>query len=139
MAKEVLVTETLSEQMVAAGLKLVERLDADHAGVAGVFWLFHSEEKRWELTIASPLVVTEGPRKFYKRVFAANQQASAEEYVISLHDIAVTGIDHQIVQLLRLAIDTGVGVSGVRFSRNTVNGVFIEDAYVYRSEKSTSP
>ncbi len=132
MAKDILVTDMLSEQMIKAGAKLVERLDVDKSEVKSAFWLFFQEERLWKLIIASTLVASEGPRNFYKRVVSANQQADEEESVLSLNDISVTGVDHQIVQLLRL-IGTGIGISGIRFSRNSINGVFIEDAYIYRS------
>jgi len=133
MAKEVLVTEALSEQMIKAGANLIERLDAENAEVKSAFWLFFPEEKLWKLIVASVLVASEGPRNFYKRVVAANKQAGADESVVSLNDIGVTGIDHQVVLLVNSAIGTGGGISGIRFSRNTINGVFIEDAYIYRS------
>lgn len=133
MAKDVLVTEALSEQMIGAGAKLVERLDADNSAVKSAFWLFFSDERLWKLIVASPLVVSEGPKNFYKRVVAANQRADAEEEVISLNDIGVTGPEYHIVQLLRVAVGTGSGISGIRFTRNTINGHFIEDAYIYRS------
>ena len=132
MAKDILVPDMLSEQMIKAGAKLVERLDVDKSEVKSAFWLFFQEERLWKLIIASTLVASEGPRNFYKRVVSANQQADEEESVLSLNDISVTGVDHQIVQLLRL-IGTGIGISGIRFSRNSINGVFIEDAYIYRS------
>ena len=68
MAKDVLVTEVLSDQMSKAGAKLVERLDAVGSEVKSAFWLFLSEEKTWKLILASPLVGSEGPRNFYKKV-----------------------------------------------------------------------
>ena len=133
MAKNVLVTETLSEQMIKAGAKLVERLDAAHAGIKSAFWLFLSEEKTWRLILASPIVSSEGPRDFYKKVDLANQLSTAEEETISLNDVGVVSTDNQVVQLLRIAIGNDDSISGIRFSRNTINGIFIEDSYIYRS------
>lgn len=133
MAKDVLVTEALSEQMISAGSKLVERLDASNSEVKSAFWLFSPEDRFWRFIVASPLVITEGPKNFYKRIVAVNQLATDEEWIISLNDIGVVGTDHQIVQLIRIAIATGTGISGIRFSRNTINGYFIEDAFVFRS------
>lgn len=133
MAKDVLVTEALSEQMMSAGAKLVERLDEKGSDVKSAFWLFFTENRTWKLIIASPLVTSEGPREFYKRVVAANSLAAAEEPLISLNNIGVTGLENHIVKLLKFAIGTGSGISGVRFSRNTINGYFIDDAYIYRS------
>lgn len=133
MAKDILVTESLSGSMMNAGAKLIERLDAKQSEIKSAFWLYFSEDKIWKLIIASPLVDSLGPREFYKKVVDANSAASEEEEVISLNDIGVTNTTNQIVQLLKFAIGTGDGISGIRFSRNTINGHFIEDSYIYRS------
>ncbi|MDO9479045.1 MAG: hypothetical protein Q8S96_12835 [Hydrogenophaga sp.] len=134
MAKDILVTESLSGSMMNAGAKLIERLDAKQSEIKSAFWLYFSEDKTWKLIIASPLVDALGPREFYKKVVDANSAASEEEEVISLNDIGVTNTANQIVQLLRFAIGTGDRISGIRFSRNTINGNFIEDTYIYRSK-----
>lgn len=136
MAKDILVTESFSDSMKNAGAKLVERLDAQQADVKSAFWLYFSEDKVWKLIVASPLVDNLGPREYYRKVVTANELASAEEEVISLNDIGVTNTSNKIVQLLSFAIGTGDGISGIRFSRNTINGNFIEDAYIYRSNLS---
>ena len=133
MAKDILVTESLTDSMMKAGAKLVERLDSDNAEVKSAFWLYISEEKIWKLIIASPLVDSEGPRIFYKKIDDANRLADDTEEIVSLNDVGVTNPTNQIVQLLKFAIGTGGGISGIRFSRNTINGMFIEDTYIYRS------
>lgn len=133
MAKDILVTESLTDSMMKSGAKLIERLDANGSEIKSAFWLYFSEEKTWKLVIASPLVDSEGPREYYKRVVKANSEASEQEEIISLNDVGVTNPSTQIVQLLKFMIGTGDGISGIRFSRNTINGVFIEDAYIYRS------
>lgn len=132
MAKDILVTESLSGSMMKAGAKLIERLDAESSEVKTALWLYFPEEKIWRLIIASPLVDKKGPREYYKKIVMANDQASKDEEVISLNDIGVTNTTNQIVQLLKLAIRTD-GISGIRFSKNTINGNFIEDTYIYRS------
>ncbi|GGP47397.1 hypothetical protein [Shewanella saliphila] len=133
MAKDILVTESLTDSMVKVGALLIERLDSKKSEIKSAFWFYFPEEKTWKLMIASPLVNSEGPRAYYKRVVAANDLASETEEIISLNDIGVTNTSHQIVQLLKLMCETGEGISGIRFSRNTINGFFIEDAYIYRS------
>lgn len=133
MAKDILVTESLSDSMMRAGAKLIERLDALEADVKSAFWFYFSEEQVWKLIIASPSVDSEGPRDYYKKIVAANESAEPEEEVVSLNDIGVTNTNAQIVQLLGIAVGTGDGIAGIRFSRNTVNGTFIEDSYIYRS------
>ncbi len=133
MAKDILVTQSLSDSMIEAGYRLLERLDSENAQVRSAFWLYISDDQIWRLTIASPLVDSEGPRKFYKRIMAANESAENDEPVVSINDICVTNTNDKIVKLLQFAVVAGDGISGIRFSRNTINGVFIEDCYIYRS------
>lgn len=133
MAKDILVTENLSDSMMSAGAKLVERLDARKSEVKSAFWFYFSEDKAWKLIIASSQVDSLGPREYYKKIVGANSAASENEEVISLNDIEVTNTANQIVQLLKFAIGTDDGISGIRLSRSTINGYFIEDAYIYRS------
>jgi hypothetical protein len=133
MAKEILVTESLTDPMIKAGAKLVQRLDSANSEVQSAFWLYYSDDRIWKLILASPLVDSLGPREYYKKVISANEEALDHEEVISLNDISVVSITDQLVSLLRTAIATGGGLSGIRFSRNTINGNFIEDCYIYRS------
>jgi len=133
MAKDILVTERLTDSMMKAGAELVARLDKNNAEVKSAFWFFLSEEQVWKFIVASPQVDTLGPRKYYKKINEANLLAKDTENVISLNDIGVSNTKNQIVQILKFAISTGDGISGIRFSRNTINGMFIEDTYIYRS------
>jgi hypothetical protein len=135
MAKEILVTELLSEQMISAGAKLIDKLDNSSCRVKAAFWMFLPEEKTWKFIIASPLVKEEGPRKYYKRIVDANKEADGN--IISLNDISVSDVDNQLIQLLKFAISTGDSISNIRFSKNTINGVFIDDTHIYRMNVNT--
>ena len=135
MAKEILVTELLSEQMILAGSKLIDKLDNSSCRVKAAFWMFLPEEKTWKFIIASPLVKEEGPRKYYKRIVDANKEADGN--IISLNDISVSDVDNQLIQLLKFAISTGDSISNIRFSKNTINGVFIDDTHIYRMNVNT--
>jgi hypothetical protein len=137
MDKELVVREVLSEQMIGAGAKLIERLDQSESNVQAALWLFLPEEKIWKLMIISPLVKTDGPRSFYKHILDANKKADESESIISLNDVGVADTSIPLISLLRIAISTGGGIGGIRFSKNTINGVFIEDAYIYRINIST--
>jgi len=132
MAKEILVTEWLSEQMISTGSTLIERLDASCCFVKAAFWMFLPEEKTWKFLLASPLVKEEGPKKYYKRIIDANKNAAADENIISLNNISVLDVDHHLIQSLKFGVSTGHSISDIRFSKNTVNGIFIDDTHVYR-------
>ena len=132
MAKELVVREILSEQMVDAGIRLVERLDLSESNVQAALWLLLPEEQTWKLILISPLVKTYGPKSVYKRILEANKKASDPESLIPLDNIVVSDTSDPIINLLKSAISTGSGIAGIRFSKNTINGTFIEDAYIYR-------
>lgn len=133
MAKDVLVTDTLTESMIEAGADLIKKLDNVKANIVSAFWLYFPEEQTWRLIIASPNVDKEGPRKYYEKIVDANNKANKNENILPLNNIGITNSENQTVQLLKIAINTGNSISGIRFSKNTINGVFIDDAYIYRS------
>ena len=137
MGKELVVREVLSEQMIDAGAKLVERLDQSQSNVQAALWLFLPEENTWEMIVISPLVKTDGPRSFYKRILEANKKVDESKSIISLNDIKVADTSNPLINVLRIAISTGSGITGIRFSKNTLNGTFIEDSYIYRINIST--
>lgn len=137
MAKEILVTELLSEQMVSAGADLLKKLDDSSCRVKAAFWMFLPEEKTWKYILASPLVKEEGPRKYYKRIVDVSKDARTEDNIISLNDISVLNVDDQLIQLFKFAISTGDSISNIRFTKNTINGVFIDDTHIYRMNVNT--
>jgi hypothetical protein len=132
MIKDVVVTDALSDEMIKAGETLLKKLDALNFIVDAALWFFLSEEKVWRFLIASPEVRQSGPRKAYKKVQTAINKLSEEELKIPLKDITVLDSKDQLISLLKVAIKTGKGISGIRFSRNVINGILIEDAYIYR-------
>jgi len=134
MAKNVLVTSELTEVMRKIGAVLLRRLDNDQADVRSAFWFYISDMKAWQLVIASKKVDKEGPREFYKRIVNANKTAAKNEHVLSLNDVGVTNMSNPLVKLIAIAVLTPPdAIGGIRFSRNTINGSFIEDVYIYRS------
>ena len=137
MGKELVVREILSEQMIDAGAKLVERLDQSQSNVQAALWLFLPEEKTWEMIVISPLVKTDGPRSFYRRILEANKKADESESIISLNDIKVADTSNPLIKVLSTVISTGWGITGIRFSKKTINGTFIEDSHIYRINIST--
>jgi len=134
MVKNALVTEILSEEMINAGKYLLEQLDSTQSEVKSFFWLFFPEEKIWKLIVASPIVKHKGPRNFYKRIININQKIkNGNQETISLNNILAVSSDNETVKLLSFFIGAGDGISEIRFTGNTINGVYIEDAYIYRA------
>ena len=92
--------------------------------------VYLTEQNQWRLLLASPEVHVEGPRKTYKRLLQAFRNTAV--HGLSFKDLAVLDTRDPLIQLLRVALRTDRSIGGIRFSRNTVNGQFIEDAYIYR-------
>jgi hypothetical protein len=132
MAQDIVVKESLTDTMIRAGAELTRKLDALQWPVLASLWLYESEGNQWKLVLASPRVKSEGPKKSYETIQSALAETTGAKETLALSDIAVTDPDDPLIALLRIAIRTGPTVEGLRFTRNVINGRFIEDAYIYR-------
>lgn len=132
MVTEALVKESLSSEMISSGEALTRHLDEARFVVSASLWLYIPETNAWRLIIGTPEVRTLGPKKAYKQVQSVISRMPLDRARIPLKDITVIDSNDPLLSLLRLAIKTGDGISGIRFTRNVINGTPIEDAYVYR-------
>jgi hypothetical protein len=132
MVTEMVVKESLSNEMISAGSELTRRLDESRFLVSASFWLYDTDSNAWRFLVASPEVRTRGLKGAYKQVQSAVAGIPEGQPKISLKDISVVDSNDPLVSLMRVAIKTGDGISGIRFTRNMINGVLIEDAYIYR-------
>jgi hypothetical protein len=114
--------------LIPEGAALLERLDADRVPVTAAFWLLNPDSRTWKYYLASPDVTKFGPLQVYRRL-----QEYVGQSALTLQDIAAVSPHDPFVQLLGAAIHTAPDViGGMRFTGNTISGVFIEDAYIYR-------
>ncbi len=127
-------TQWFSQEMLLAGESLIKRLDEIDSKVQAAFWILDAEDKTWKLTIVSPLVESEGPKSYYRRIDNINESAKADEYVIALHDINVSDTDNRIVKAMKRSMLGNSILGNNRFGRNTLGGVYIEDMYLYRMD-----
>jgi len=118
--------------MVRAGAALTRKLDDLGWPLVASLWLYVTETNSWKLVLASPLVASAGPKQAYETVQTALAEVAAEADGLTLSDIGVTEPHNPLLKLLRVAIDTGPAIGAVRFTKNVINGQFIEDAYIYR-------
>lgn len=132
MAQETVVKDFLSNEMITAGEELTRRLDEVQFEVTGSFWLYDSDSNVWRMIIANPQVDVNGPARAYKKIQSAVSQMPADQPKIHLKDITVIDSKDPLISLLRKGVRTGKGISGQRLSRNAINGVWFEDAYIYR-------
>ena len=132
MADELLVRDISGGRrhpLIDQGASLLRLLDGSGVPITAAFWLLDPESQTWKLILASPSVSTEGPLKVYKTLQQYVGQAG-----LTLQDIAVVSPHEPLVNLLRAAAPTSpTSISGIRFTANSINNVFIDDAYIYRA------
>lgn len=130
MAEETVVKETLSDSMIEMGKRLVLALDQEISQINAAYWLYY-DNNIWRLFFVSKEVLTDGTKKVYKKVqFVLSKEKTIK---IDLKDISVVGPNDFFYNLLHIAINTpNRSIVGIRFTHNTINGFFIDDAYIYR-------
>ena len=120
---------TLVDPAFDSGARLLRALD-ESITISSAFWWLDKETGDWLLVLASPEVDRRGPRHVYRVV--QNVLRKTDPSGIDFSDISVVGERDATVRLLSSAVRTGSGVGSVRLQNNVINGVLVEDAYVYR-------
>lgn len=133
MAENTVVKEQLTDEMIEAGATLTQKLDELGVQIPVAMWFFEPEINEWRLLFASPQVSAEGPQAVYRKIQEARKALGPEAERLPFSTIGLLDTNHRLVQLLRSAQRTGPGVSRVRFSKNVINGQFIDDALIYRN------
>lgn len=131
-----MVASALVSEKIDRGGRLIKKLDASSFPVTAAFWYYFPEAEHWRLVIASPMVDAKGRQAAYGEIHRIQRRA-ARLPLLSVGEITAVSPRDPLVKLLSSAIRTGSGLSGIAFSRNVVNGVYIEDAYIYRLSKAT--
>ena len=133
MAENTVVKEQLTDLMIDAGAELTAKLDEIGLSITAALWLFAPELNEWRLVFASPEVGTKGPRKVYEQIARAVNELGEKAAAVPLSIIAVVESDGDLARMFKTAIRTGPGLSRIRFSKNVINGHFIDDALIYRA------
>ena len=134
MAEGTVVKEQLTGAMIDAGAELTKKLDESGLPVTAALWLFVSDLNEWRLLFASPEVGTKGRRDVYEKIQHAIGQLGDTASAVPLSVVGLLDPDADLVRLLKVAVrTTGPGLSRIRFSKNVINGHFIDDALIYRA------
>ena len=130
MAQELLVKEILSADEIAAGEKLLKRLDGAKANIIAAYWIYVPAAAEWHLEFVSPKVESEGPRAFYGEVGDLLSSPTRIDG-LTLNIIMVLGPSYSFYKQLRAALNPKEDLSGVRL-RQLLVGNEIMDLYIYR-------
>lgn len=133
MVEKVVVAQDLSPEMVKAGERLLAEFDRRQVPVRGMFWWYQAEPEIWRLIVVMPEVKSRGPILAYQKIQSILPDMPQNQPTLGLENISVWDAEDSIINLMRKAVRIGgKGVGGVRFSRNSIDGVYIDDAYIYR-------
>jgi len=134
MVEEVVVTRTLTNEMIKAGREITRRLDQAGILVRSAAWWYMPESKTWRLLIASPKVKTDGRTKVYHKIQTVLSKIPDDEPRVALKDITAVECDDPRISSLRSMYKTErTSLSGVSVTASAVDGHFIDDAFIYRS------
>ena len=126
MVEDALVAEDLD-----AASRLVDLLDAQSLTVRGAMWLYESDNERWRFKVCFQ-EARENVMSFY-RDMARIVNAHPDVDVLPLDRVSVVSFDTSIFSKLKGMINL-VGKSRVRMTHSRINGVYMEDAMIYRLE-----
>ena len=121
----------LVENDLEAGKALLSVLDKSRFSVKAAFWFYLSDSNEWRLIFALPSVDRIGPQAAYEKMQSQLQKLDPT-CDLALQNISIVSPKENLIMLLKKVIHTGPGLHGIRFTRNTIDNVFIEDAYIYR-------
>ena len=127
-----MVDTNLTKEMIETGAALVRKLDESGIRPDAVFWFYFPDKQAWKLVIAEVKVGEQGPKEIYRQIQKILAKFPKEISGLSLDDVALAKPDAPMVALLHVALRTGPEISGIRFKNNVINGILIEDAYIYR-------
>ncbi len=122
----------LVEPDIEAGAVLVKELDAANIEVVSAFWLLSSDGGGWSLYVASPLVDRLGARAAYSKIRSVLHKSGIA--TIRIDEISAVSPKDRIVHLFHAVVRTNKQQIGrFRITRSVLNGIFIEDAVIYRA------
>lgn len=125
-------TATLVSQEIEEGQRLIDALNAADLSVDSALWIYALEPERWRLMLTSPLHDRKGPLKTYEEILSVFRQVKPE-LKIDWTGIVAVSPKHELIKGLRqLQQDWNLNLSGKRLTNNMVNGMWVEDAYIYQ-------
>ncbi|MDP9194045.1 MAG: hypothetical protein M3P06_20305 [Acidobacteriota bacterium] len=129
MADEVLLKEPLEDAMIREGEAITSQLEELGVPLTASFWLYTSERNEWMLTIASPMITSEGQRAVLDMV--GNALEALELSNTCFNHISVIWPNEPVVRALSTLTPNGDLAHGKRF-RGVLDRCYIDDAYLYR-------
>jgi len=121
----------LDPSLIKDGEIMLKVLDGTEIAPSAALWFYFRDLKSWRLVISSSYFNKKNPQDCYKKVIESiNKQKFIRLYI---GDITLLPADDNLINILKVAIRTDKkSISGIRFTSSVINGVLIDDAYIYR-------
>ncbi|GLS28785.1 hypothetical protein [Neomesorhizobium albiziae] len=118
---------------VDAGINLIQALDSKKFEVAAALWLYNSDIESWRMVIAYRGARKDLEKKYLDAAVIVSEwrKSHPDRPILDLSKVRITSADDRLIAGLKVALRVD-GVGEVRFSHNTVNGIYVEDALIHR-------
>lgn len=127
--------ETLVAEKITAAQTLLEGIEEQGIDFSVALWLYRSATEDWKLYIGVNDFGQVGPQPYYEgiqKVFSGLPDTLKNQ--IELSDIFIVNSNYSELVPIKMMFHTGPkDIGGIRASGNYVNGMLIEDAYIYRA------
>jgi hypothetical protein len=121
----------LNNENIELGKTILQGLDKDKFPVTAAFWLLDTDIGTWRYVLASPIFDKLGPIAAYKKLIAEIGEILGKSNFSKA--VTLTSPNNAFIRLLKVAINTGPeSISDIRFTGNSINNHYIDDAYLYR-------
>ena len=122
----------LRHERIKSGAALLEQLDSAGVRVDMALWHYSSQRENWRLILSLPKLARKAPLRAYEAIQNAYNRIPAEQRDLDLTDITLSPAYHELLKRLRVARRKGELRQGIRISHHGLQGMLIEDAYIYR-------
>ncbi|OCK53675.1 hypothetical protein [Bradyrhizobium sp. LMTR 3] len=115
---------------VSMGRELVRILDEASFPVTGAAWIFFPDVEEWRLVIRTPKAEKNLQQALLEIAVALDNRGDLRRRLDLSRVKLVPPADKMLAAMG--SVVRADGISTIRFSRNVVNGVLIDDALIYR-------
>ncbi len=121
--------ETLVEQQIRDGQALVRKFDQSKFPFVSAFWFYYPDQDAWKLVVATD--EAGDPIKAYTRLSGIISSIEEQGFSLDISQVKLVKPTDPLIRALRIIRIEGI--SNVRFTSNLINGVYIDDALIYRN------
>lgn len=125
MAETILVNDDIE-----AGSELVRLLDETGFPITAAAWLYFPDVEEWRLVIRTPRAAEDLQRAYLDVARAMDAKGNLRSR-LNLARIKLVPPTDRMLEALGSVVRAS-GLNSIRFSRNVVKGIYIDDALIYR-------